>query len=217
MHLFHHQFGIATKRGCKICGPWQEVCHWPPPWLCCFANQHCQSVLCSNKWCSKIKRWIAQLLFFVCFFHIFESPLYFTHCNQKSDVTNIALPTSTHQGDLLGGAMFAIANFLLLRTTTNHFHHHNRWRSYSKPFNKGHRNFWIFSLPTSCHRLFNVITQMCDLVPFSFPIEFLKFQLHIIDGGHLHPKLNCGSGVGHISISSIHWSPTIPHLIYLQL
>jgi hypothetical protein len=53
------------------------------------------------------------------------------------------------------------------------------------------------------------------LVLIKFPLT-TSFNYIIIDGGHLHPKLNCGNGVDHISTSSIHRSPTIPRLTYLQ-
>jgi hypothetical protein len=46
---------------------------------------------------------IIQLIPFVCAFYVFESPLFYSHCNFESDVTIIPFVMGIHQGDPWGG------------------------------------------------------------------------------------------------------------------
>jgi hypothetical protein len=48
-------------------------------------------------------------------FYAFESPLFYSHWNFKSEVIVIPFAMGTHQGDPLGGALF------VLHSTTSHF------------------------------------------------------------------------------------------------
>ncbi len=50
---------------------------------------------------------IMQLIPFVHAFYAFESPMFYNHCNHEGDVTIIPFAMGTHQGDPLGGALFA--------------------------------------------------------------------------------------------------------------
>ncbi len=64
---------------------------------------------------------ITQFIPFVCAFYAFESPLFDSHRNHESDVIVILFAMGTCQGDPLGGALFAIAHFKALCSTTSHF------------------------------------------------------------------------------------------------
>ncbi len=48
-----------------------------------------------------------QLIPFVCAFYAFEFPMFYSHHNCEGDVTVIPSAMGTHQGDPLGGALFA--------------------------------------------------------------------------------------------------------------
>jgi hypothetical protein len=62
-----------------------------------------------------------QLIPFVCAFYAFESPMFYSHCNHEGNVTIIPFVMGTHQGDPLGGALFALAHFKALHSIINHF------------------------------------------------------------------------------------------------
>jgi len=55
---------------------------------------------------------IIQFIPFVHAFYAFEFPLFYNHHNREGDVTIITFAMGTRQGDLLGGAIFALAHFL---------------------------------------------------------------------------------------------------------
>jgi hypothetical protein len=61
-----------------------------------------------------------QAIPFLHAFFAFESPLFYNHCNRESDVIVIPSTMGTHQGDPLGGTLFALTHFRALRITTNH-------------------------------------------------------------------------------------------------
>jgi hypothetical protein len=64
---------------------------------------------------------IIQLIPFVLTLYTFEYPLFYNHRNRDGDVTIIPSTMGTHQGDPLGGALFALAHLKTLRSTTSHF------------------------------------------------------------------------------------------------
>jgi len=58
----------------------------------------------------------------LCFaFYAFEYLLFYNHRNHESDVTVIPSTMGTHQGDLLGRALFVLTQFKALHSTTKHF------------------------------------------------------------------------------------------------
>jgi len=62
-----------------------------------------------------------QLIPFVWAFYAFESLMFYSHRNREGEVTNIPSTIRTHQNDPLGEALFALAHFRTLRSTTTHF------------------------------------------------------------------------------------------------
>jgi hypothetical protein len=60
-----------------------------------------------------IGRDIIQFIPFVHAFYAFESLLFYSHRNCGGDVTIIPSAMGTHQGDPLGGALFAFVHFTL--------------------------------------------------------------------------------------------------------
>jgi len=64
---------------------------------------------------------IIQLIPFVRAFYEFESPLFYSHHNHDGDVMIIPSAMGTHQGDPLGGALFALIHLRALKFTTSHF------------------------------------------------------------------------------------------------
>jgi hypothetical protein len=54
-------------------------------------------------------------------FHAFKSSLFYNHHNHDGDVTIIPFAMRTRHGDLLRGALFALAHLRALRSTTSHF------------------------------------------------------------------------------------------------
>jgi hypothetical protein len=57
----------------------------------------------------------------LCLFYAFEFPLFYNHHKHEGDVTFIPFAMGTHQGDLLGRALFALAHFKALCSITSHF------------------------------------------------------------------------------------------------
>jgi hypothetical protein len=49
------------------------------------------------------------------------NPSFYNHHNREGDVTIIPSTMGTRQSDPLGGALFALAHFKALRSTTSHF------------------------------------------------------------------------------------------------
>jgi hypothetical protein len=64
---------------------------------------------------------IIKLIPFVHEFYAIKSPLFYSHYNCEGDVTIILSTMGIRQGDLLGGALFALAHFRVSHSTTNHF------------------------------------------------------------------------------------------------
>jgi len=64
---------------------------------------------------------IIQCIPFVHAFYAFESPLFYSHCNCEGDVIIIPFVMGIHQSDPLKEALFTLAHFRALRSTTNHF------------------------------------------------------------------------------------------------
>jgi hypothetical protein len=64
---------------------------------------------------------IIQLIPFVHAFYAFKSILFYNHYNHEGDVTIIPSTMGTCQSDPLGGALFALAHFRVLCSTTSHF------------------------------------------------------------------------------------------------
>jgi hypothetical protein len=64
---------------------------------------------------------IIQFILFVHAFYAFEFPLFYNHHNHEGDVMVIPSTMGTHQGDLLGGALFALTHFKALCSINNHF------------------------------------------------------------------------------------------------
>ncbi len=62
-----------------------------------------------------------QFIPFVCAFYAFESPLFYSHRNHEGDVKVIPSTMGTHQGDPLGGALFALTHFRALCSIADHF------------------------------------------------------------------------------------------------
>ncbi len=63
-----------------------------------------------------------QLIPFVRAFYVFEFPLFYNHCKYEGDVTIIPFVMGrTHQGDPLGGTLFALAHYRALYFIANHF------------------------------------------------------------------------------------------------
>jgi hypothetical protein len=64
---------------------------------------------------------IMQRIPFVRAFYAFEFPLFYNHHNCEGDVIVIPSVLGTHQNDLLGKALFALAHFKAFCFITNHF------------------------------------------------------------------------------------------------
>jgi hypothetical protein len=66
---------------------------------------------------------IIQLILFVRAFYEFESPLFYSHHNHDGDVMIIPSAMGTHQGDPLGGALFALIHLKAqsLQLAISHF------------------------------------------------------------------------------------------------
>jgi hypothetical protein len=64
---------------------------------------------------------IIQLIPFVLTLYAFEFPLFYNHHNRDGNVTIISSTMGTHQGDPLRRALFVLAHFKALRSTTSHF------------------------------------------------------------------------------------------------
>jgi hypothetical protein len=64
---------------------------------------------------------INQLILFVCAFYAFEYLLFYNHHNHESNLTIIPSAMKTYQGNLLGGALFALVQFRALHSTTSNF------------------------------------------------------------------------------------------------
>ncbi len=62
-----------------------------------------------------------QLIPFIRAFYAIESLLFYNQCNREGDVTFIHYAMGIHQGDPLGRALYALAHFRALCSTTNHF------------------------------------------------------------------------------------------------
>jgi len=123
-HFSPHQFGVASKGGCET------VIHN----IKCTLNLHLDRVVLqldvANTFNSVSNEVIFQELYaacgdiiqlipFICAFYTFESPLFYSH--HENDVVIIPSAMGTHQGDFLGEALFALAHFRALHSTTNHF------------------------------------------------------------------------------------------------
>ncbi len=57
---------------------------------------------------------IIQLIIFVCAFYAFEYPILYSHYNREGIIIVIPFAMGTHQGDLVGKALFVLAHFLAL-------------------------------------------------------------------------------------------------------
>ncbi len=55
-------------------------------------------------------------------FYAFEFPLFYNQHNCEGDVIIIPFAMGTYQEDPLGGALFALTHFKVLRSITRHFH-----------------------------------------------------------------------------------------------
>jgi hypothetical protein len=64
---------------------------------------------------------IMQFIPFVHAFYAFEFPLFYNHYNHEGYVIIIPFTLGTCLGDPLGRALFALAHFKALHSTTNHF------------------------------------------------------------------------------------------------
>ncbi len=64
---------------------------------------------------------IIQFIPFVHAFYAFESPLFYNHHNRESVVIIIPFTMGTCEGDPWRGALFVLAHFWVLCSTTNHF------------------------------------------------------------------------------------------------
>jgi hypothetical protein len=64
---------------------------------------------------------IIQLIPFVRALYAFEPPLFYSHRNYDGNVMVIPFAIGTCQSDPLGGALFTLAHFRALHSTTNHF------------------------------------------------------------------------------------------------
>jgi hypothetical protein len=64
---------------------------------------------------------IIQFILFVHAFYAFESSMFYNHCNRDGNITVIPFAMGTHQGDILGGVLFALAHIRALHFTINHF------------------------------------------------------------------------------------------------
>jgi hypothetical protein len=62
-----------------------------------------------------------QFIPFIHAFYAFEYLLFYSHQNREGDVIVIPFAMGIHQGDPLGRALYALAHFRALCSTTNHF------------------------------------------------------------------------------------------------
>jgi hypothetical protein len=62
-----------------------------------------------------------QFIPFVHAFYAFEFPLFYNHHNLEGDFTIIPFTMGTRHNDPSGRALFALAHFKALHSTTNHF------------------------------------------------------------------------------------------------
>jgi hypothetical protein len=74
---------------------------------------HFSIILC-NMWD------IIQFIPFACVFYVINFPFLYNHCNRDGDVIIIPITMGIHQNNPLG-ALFTLAHFRFLRSTTNHF------------------------------------------------------------------------------------------------
>jgi hypothetical protein len=64
---------------------------------------------------------VIQFILFVHAYYAFEFPLFYSHHNCECDVIIIPFVMGIHQGDPLGGALFALTHFRALCFIVNHF------------------------------------------------------------------------------------------------
>jgi hypothetical protein len=114
---------------------------------------------------------IIQLIPFVRAFYAFESPMFYNHYNCEGEVTVIPFAMGTYQGDPLGGALFVLAHFKALRSTTSYF----PFCLFSSitydihiigpPFNY---ITWIWTFPNwiPSDKYFYPTSEVCNMVPF---------------------------------------------------
>ncbi len=105
------------------CDPWYQVHFGPSPWLNDSSIRHgeCLQFLVKRSHILKTScnRWGHHTTHPLRAFYIFESTMFYNHCNCESEV--IPLTMGTHQGDPLGGALFVVAHFRALHSTTSCF------------------------------------------------------------------------------------------------
>jgi hypothetical protein len=63
---------------------------------------------------------IIQFIPFVHALYTLEFPLFYNHNNHDGDVIVTPSTMGTHQGDYLGGALFALTHFRALHSITSH-------------------------------------------------------------------------------------------------
>jgi len=126
-HLSPHQFEVATKGECET------IIHG----IKCTLDLLQGALGCSLTRCHKcfqfnVKRGhisklcvvggdIIQLIPFVHAFYAFESSMFYRNCNCDGNIMVIPFAMGTHQGDLLGGALFALVHLRALHSTVSHF------------------------------------------------------------------------------------------------
>jgi hypothetical protein len=111
LHISPHQFGVATEGGCEsiIQG------------IRCTLDLYLEWVVLqldvANAFNLVLRGVIFQQLRVAGEFYAFEYHLFYSHHNCEGDVTVIPFVMGTRQGDHLGRALFALAQFRALHFT----------------------------------------------------------------------------------------------------
>jgi len=122
LHISPHQFGVATEGGCEsIIQGIRCTLDLYLEWVVLQLDVENAFNLVSRGVIFQQLRVagenIIQLIPFVCAFYAFEYHLFYSHHNCEGDVTVIPFVMGTRQGDHLGRALFALAQFRALHFT----------------------------------------------------------------------------------------------------
>ncbi|KAL2610010.1 hypothetical protein R1flu_028583 [Riccia fluitans] len=120
-HFSPLQFGVATRGGCEIIihGLWATL-DLHSDWIVLQVDiKNAFNTVSREALFRELRVAIGsldQLFPFVHSFYARCSPLYFSHCSHEDEVSLFLFNSGTHQGDPLGGALFALGHLRALRT-----------------------------------------------------------------------------------------------------
>ncbi|KAL2608123.1 hypothetical protein R1flu_026696 [Riccia fluitans] len=123
-HFSPLQFVVATRGGCEtIIHGLRATLDLHPDWVVLQVDiQNAFNTVSREalflELCTAIGS-LYQLFPFVRSFYAHHLPLYFSHCPGEDEVTVLSSESGIHQGDPLGGALFALAHLRAFRTVAS--------------------------------------------------------------------------------------------------